>query len=136
MNRQLHLAAFFGHRQLAKLLVESGADVNAVSHNAQKVTPLHSAVASNQTEVSQLLVDSGADVNRKQEKDFTPLHGAAQNGNVEIARLLIRYKADVNAKLDDGRTPLALTKVEGKESGPREERKKVADLLHEHGAKE
>jgi uncharacterized protein len=132
----LHLAAFFGQKELAKLLIESGADVNAVSHNMQKVAPLHSAVASNQTEISQLLVGSGANVNAKQEKDFTPLHAAAQNGNVEIARSLIRYKADVNARLDDGRTPLALTKVEGEESGPREDREKVAGLLLQHGGKE
>src|SRR5262245_6551971 len=44
----LHLASFFGHRDLAELLLERGADVNARSRSerfARENTPLHAAAA-------------------------------------------------------------------------------------------
>src|SRR3954464_11221670 len=43
----LHLAAFFGHADAAEALLTRGADPSTVSrHELIKVTPLHSAVAS------------------------------------------------------------------------------------------
>src|ERR1039457_5387914 len=42
----LGLAVFFGHLEIARMLVESGADVNRPSRNSIRVSPLHSAVAS------------------------------------------------------------------------------------------
>jgi uncharacterized protein len=130
----LHLAAFFGHEDVAKFLVEQGSDVNAISTNAMRVTPLHSAVAHNHLEISKLLVSGGADVNAKQEGLFTPLHGAAQNGNLEISEMLVSKGADINARTNDGKTPLDLTQEEGPEAGKREDRERVAKFLLSKGA--
>jgi uncharacterized protein len=132
----LHLAAFFGHKDAVRFLIEKGADVNAVAKNMMKVMPLHSAVAHNQVEISEMLVQRGADVNATQEGGITPLHESAQNGNVEITELLIENGAKVNARTTDGRTPFALTGTEGREAGPKEKRAKVAEILREHGGKE
>ena len=41
----LHLAAFFGQLEAARLLLEAGADVHAVSRNGLTNTPLHAATA-------------------------------------------------------------------------------------------
>lgn len=99
----LHLAAFFGHPDIARLLVERGADTNAVARNPMRVMPLHSAAAARQLEIAELLVDHGADVNASQERGFTPLHEAAQNGDVELARLLLERGADREPAAEDGR---------------------------------
>ena len=87
----LHLAAFFGHRDLAALLLERGADVNARSKSetfAQANTPLHAAAANRQLEVAQLLVARGADVNARDGSGFTPLALAA-NGRSDLLMLLL-----------------------------------------------
>jgi ankyrin repeat protein len=99
----LHLAAFFGHPDIARLLVERGADTQAVARNPMQVMPLHSAAAARQFEIARLLVDHGADVNASQERGFTPLHEAAQNGDVELARLLLEHGADRDQAAEDGR---------------------------------
>jgi ankyrin repeat protein len=99
----LHLAAFFGHPQIARLLVEHGADTHAVARNPMQVMPLHSAAAARQLEISKLLVDQGADVNAAQERGFTPLHEAAQNGDVKLTRLLLERGADRERAAEDGR---------------------------------
>jgi len=124
----LHLAAFFGHINCAKFLLDSGANVNAVSHNGQTVMPLHSAVASNAVEVSRLLIDHGADVNACQQQQYTPLHESAQNGNIEITEMLLAAQAAVNPKKDDGKTPLGVA-IEHKHD-------QVAALLRQHQAVE
>lgn len=130
----LHLAAFFGHLEIVRYLLEAGVDANAVAKNMMKVTPLHSAVARNQVEISELLIVHGAEVNAKQEGGFVPLHEAAQSGNLEMARLLLKHGAELNAKSNDGKTPLALTREEGPEAGRKEDRERVARFLIEKGA--
>lgn len=99
----LHLAAFFGHPDIARLLVERGADTNAVARNPMQVMPLHSAAAARQLEIAELLVDHGADLNASQERGFTPLHEAALNGDVALARLLLERGADREPAAEDGR---------------------------------
>jgi uncharacterized protein len=99
----LHLAAFFGYPDIARLVVEHGADTQAVARNPMQVMPLHSAAAARQLEIAKLLVDRGADVNASQERGFTPLHEAAQNGDVELTRLLLGRGADPDQVAEDGR---------------------------------
>jgi ankyrin repeat protein len=99
----LHLAAFFGHPEIARLLVERGADTNVVARNRMRVRPLHSAAAAQQLEIAELLVAYGADVNAPQERGFTALHAAAQSGDIGLARLLLGRGADREQATEDGR---------------------------------
>ena len=101
----LHFAAFFRQPEATQLLVERGADLEAVSPTFGDVTPLHSACASGERESARILLDAGADPNVRQQGGFTPLHAAAQNGDEELARLLLARGADPDAATDDGRTP-------------------------------
>jgi ankyrin repeat protein len=111
----LHLAAFFGHPEPAKALIEAGADVNSVATNSfvERVQPLHSAAANRNHDCSRLLLDAGADVNAQQGDGFTPLMAAAQVGDVEIARMYLDAGADPGIGRDDGTTAASLARAGG-----------------------
>jgi uncharacterized protein len=109
----LGLASFFGHAELAALLVERGAEVSAPSRNGLKVQPLHSAAAGQHLEIARLLLQHRADANARQEGGFTPLHSAAQNGQVEMVRLLLDSGADPSLRTQDGQTPRDLALAAG-----------------------
>lgn len=98
-------AIFFRHPDVARHLIEQGANVNAAAENAQRVAPVHAAAAVCDRETMQLLIERGADVNAKQQLDYTPLHGAASRGDVEMAKLLLAHGAIRDAKGSDGATP-------------------------------
>jgi ankyrin repeat protein len=99
----LHLAAFFGHEDAARLLIDKGARLDAVTRNEMENTPLHAAAAGRHYDVAALLLDRGAPVNAQQEGGFTALHAAAQHGDTELAQLLVRHGADLDVETEDGR---------------------------------
>jgi uncharacterized protein len=104
----LGFSCYFGREHVARFLLQKGAKVNQASANPLKVTPLHSAVASNNFEITELLLRHGANPNPKQQNDVTPLHSAAHNGNERIVKLLLQSGADLKAKMDNGKTPYDL----------------------------
>ncbi|HEX9688097.1 MAG TPA: ankyrin repeat domain-containing protein [Thermoanaerobaculia bacterium] len=106
----LGLAAFFGHPEAVRLLLENGADPNLASANAQRVAPLHSAVAGGKVEIVRMLLARGADVHARQDLGFTALHGAAVGGGEEMIRLLLDQGADPAARNVAGKTPADLAR--------------------------
>lgn len=100
----LHFAAFFGHENVARVLLEHHADAGAVADNPMKVMPLHSAAAGRNLAIVRALLEHGAPVNAKQQQGWTALHAAAQHGDQAMVELLLKYGANPNAKSDDGRT--------------------------------
>jgi ankyrin repeat protein len=122
----LHLAVFFGHVPVARMLLERGADLAAVSRNPVDVTPLQSALAQGQEECVALLIASGADVGGGASKGWPPIAYAGANGLLESARLLLEHGADLNARTPEGKTALELAQEKG--------HGEVAALLREHGA--
>jgi ankyrin repeat protein len=111
----LGLASFFGHPEAARLLLAQGADPSLASHNAQRVAPLHSAVAGGNIEIVRELLERGADVHARQDLGFTALHGAAVEGGEETIRLLLDHGADPDAKNAAGKTPADLAREHGRE---------------------
>jgi len=124
----LHLAAFFGHKDLTNALLDRGAEIDARSTNPMKNTPLHAAAAGGHVAVVDLLARRGADVNARQEGGgWTALHAAAQNGNLEMVRTLLFHGADVNARADNQQSALDLALGKGHQE--------VSVLLEELGAR-
>ena len=111
----LGLAVFFGHQELAEKLLARGADVNAVSANAQKVAAIHGAVARSNVPMVRMLLSRGADADAIQAGGFTPLAAAAFHGNREIVKMLLDRGADPARKTADGKTAADLAAERGHE---------------------
>jgi uncharacterized protein len=110
----LHLASHFRHVRVIDLLLAHGADVNAVSRNADANAPLHAAAAGGaDAALMRRLVDAGARVDHRQSGGFTALHEAAALGNAEVVRLLLDSGAEVDARNNEGRTPGELARDAG-----------------------
>src|ERR1035441_7889100 len=105
----LHFACFFGQPEAARLLVESGAAVDAVAANPTQVMPLHSAAA------ARLLLEHGAPVNARQQAGWVPIHAAAQNGDRPMVELLLKHRADPKLANNDGKTPAMVAREKGHE---------------------
>jgi len=104
----LHLAAYFGRVEAARLLLDADAEVAQPSHNDLAVQPLHAATAGRHPELVWLLIASDAPVDARQRGGWTPLHSAATNGDLESVRALLSAGADCSAVSEDGRTPIEL----------------------------
>jgi uncharacterized protein len=89
----LHFAAFLGGAEVARVLIDAGADVAAVARNAMEVQPVNSAAAGC-TDVVAVLLDAGAPVDAQQHGGYTALHEAALNGNDALVEVLLAHGAD------------------------------------------
>ena len=109
MNITMNWAYRLNDADIAKLLIDAGADVNTKDNNGE--TPLHknlrSKVKNANASFAKLLIDAGADVNAKDNDGKTPLHNCKNGAK---AQLLIDAGADVNAKDKGGDTPLHLSR--------------------------
>ena len=97
-------AAYTGQAEVARLLLQKGAFVDAACLNG--ATPLYFAAQNGREEVVELLLASGADVNGATPFG-TPLHGASCNGHAAIISALLAKGANVDTSHPtDGWTPL------------------------------
>jgi ankyrin repeat protein len=121
----LHLAAFFGNKGCAEVLLANGADVHARSRNAMQNAPIHAAASGRQSDVIAVLLAHGADANARQHGGWTPLHAAALNGDVETATLLLAHGADPQARADNNQAAIDLAFTKGHQA--------IVDLLEPQG---
>ncbi|KAF8420375.1 hypothetical protein EV426DRAFT_706146 [Tirmania nivea] len=120
----LHCASEYGHQEIAKLLIERGADIAAAGGGGY--TPLHCASEYGHQEIAKLLIERGADIAAAGGDGYTPLHCASEYGHQEFAKLLIERGADIAAAGGDGYTPLHCASEYGHQE--------IAKLLIERGA--
>ena len=103
----LHLAAWQGHVDIVRLLLDRGADVNARGDGGR--TPLHYAAYWGHLDVVELLIEEGADVTLTTEFGHTPLVTAAYSREAEgidAAERLLQHGArlDLNSALALGKS--------------------------------
>ena len=79
-------AAAAKQTELARLLIEHGADVNARAAGGH--IPLHEASANGNVELVKLLIENGADVHAKTDDGKTPLDFATEYKQDEVIALL------------------------------------------------
>jgi len=85
-------AAFHGKSEAAKVLIESGADMNQTNIFGQ--TPLWLA-ASNGNEVVEVLIEARADLNKVDNLAETPIQRAARMGRMETVKKLMDAGANI-----------------------------------------
>ena len=108
----LHWAADYGHKEIAKLLIANGADVNAgrpLLDNEMKIyygeTPLDMALSEKNKETADLLRKHGAKTRDWLDAEKS-IHIAARAGHVEAIKKHVADGTDLNAKDSTGWTPL------------------------------
>mmetsp|Transcript_10325 Transcript_10325/g.19002 ORF Transcript_10325/g.19002 Transcript_10325/m.19002 type:complete len:771 (+) Transcript_10325:129-2441(+) len=127
-NTALNLAAMNGFLDIAKLLVESGSDVNNQASDGW--SPLHCTVGSGRGygEIAEILVENGADIDARNKQGVTPLGLCAMNDYSDVAAFLVHSGANVNSSSDSGWTALMESVASGR--GHRQ----IATMLIEAGA--
>ena len=102
----LHLASANGHVDLARMLVDRGANVSAQKEDGW--TALHLASRYGHVDLARMLVERGADMSAQKENGWTALHLASRIGHVDLARMLVECGADMSVQKEDGWTALHL----------------------------
>ena len=121
----LILAAKNGNEETTKVLLEAGADVNAVDY-FEWTALINAADDGYYSRVVKVLLEFGADVNYKTEEGITALGRASVSGDSKSVRLLLEHGADVNVRDNEDWTPLMFASNLGN--------KEVVKVLLEAGA--
>ncbi|WP_264336995.1 ankyrin repeat domain-containing protein [Wolbachia endosymbiont (group B) of Chorthippus brunneus] len=100
----LHLAAWKGQLDNARLLIEKGADINAENIFGRK--PIHVAAESNNTNIIEFFLSKGMNVDDTDRYGRTPLYCASWNGHLGVVKYLVEKGADINAQDKGGETSL------------------------------
>ena len=110
----LCLAAFLGYKDETLLLIEQGADINALvvgrssANWPYRCNALHEAAAAGDKGAVSLLLRHGADGSVVDDRGFTALHFAARAGHTEVVEFLACDKILLEARTPQGKTPLRL----------------------------
>lgn len=112
--RCLHASSEAGFLEITQMLVECGAEINAL--NNVKYTALHLAASKGRSKIVKLLLEHGANVSLHTEAGLngTALHFAAGNGHYDCVRELVtvpNHEELVNAVSGDYNTALHLAVV-------------------------
>ncbi|VDK65945.1 unnamed protein product [Onchocerca ochengi] len=111
----LHLACGYNRVRAVKILLEKGADVQAIDIGG--LVPLHNASSFGHLEVVSLLLEAGADSQAEDLWNFTPLHESASKGRLEwlknpnfnrskVVKLLAANGADPTRKTGNAKAPI------------------------------
>ncbi|XP_032118592.1 B-cell lymphoma 3 protein isoform X1 [Sapajus apella] len=105
----LHVAVNTECQETVQLLLERGADIDAVDIKSGR-SPLIHAVENNSLNMVQLLLQHGANVNAQMYSGSSALHSASGRGLLPLVRTLVRSGADSSLKNCHNDTPLMVAR--------------------------
>jgi hypothetical protein len=82
----LHIAVREGHLDIAKLLIDRGAEIDVLDR--KDFTPLHNSAWNGNLEMTKLLLDAGADIEASTYDGDTPLSLAQNNDQPQVAEFI------------------------------------------------
>jgi ankyrin repeat protein len=97
-NTPLTLSAIFGHSEVAKLLVEAGADIEHLNKSGD--TAIHLACFFCQPDIVKLLVRFGADPNKRNKYNATCIDRVSSELNMEMKAVYRHVYDSLNLQLD------------------------------------
>jgi ankyrin repeat protein len=98
----LILAADAGHQDIVRLLLERGADSEALTTTAEGRSPLTTAVRSGQTEVVRVLLEGGSNMYALDRSGSSAPVWAALEGQIPAMTIFLNNGLNVNYQDDDG----------------------------------
>ena len=120
----LHVAAIYGQKEVAGVLLAHGADPNRSDGSPRREgpnsgvfvcgkSPLHWAAVCGRKEVAELLLANKADVNGLDQCGRSPIYWAVSEGNDKVVQLLVQRGAKLDFREGDGWTLLHLAAYVG-----------------------
>lgn len=128
----LRSAAWGGHDEAVRLLLDAGADVDGCDSDGR--TALRAAAWGGHEEAVLTLLRYTAHVDKADSKGRTPLIAAAYMGHHEVVEILLDHKAAVDLADGDGRTALSVAALCVPTAAGVKGYGEVAGLLLERGA--
>jgi len=108
----LHLAAYIGHVNAVKALIDVGANKDSIRYDG--LTPVFLASQNGHVDVVKALIEAGANLNPTTTTGLSPLYMAVLNEHQDVWELLIQAGADINQALtEDNTTPLWVAAYKG-----------------------
>ncbi|KAI5923670.1 ankyrin repeat-containing domain protein [Camillea tinctor] len=109
----LQIACRDGQKDVAELLIEYGADVNASPAEVYGATPLQFAAIGGYLGIAHYLLEKGADVNARPAEfgGRTALEGAAEHGRIDMVQLLKNAGADISEEGGQGQWERAMLRA-------------------------
>eukprot|EP00903_Cladosiphon_okamuranus_P013783 g12829.t1 len=108
----LHIACAGAFSQVAQLLINKGANLNAKTRIEH--TPLHLACRYGHYNIALALLVKGAEVDSRDNELNTPLHKASSNGHANLCVELVKRGATVSAVNASNYTPLHWAAYKGR----------------------
>ncbi|KAI4872225.1 hypothetical protein NFI96_012399 [Prochilodus magdalenae] len=128
----LRSAAWGGHKDTVKMLLEAGAEVDGCDADGR--TALRAAAWGGHEEVLMTLLNHGATVDRVDHEGRTPLIAAAYMGHKEAVDILLEAGTEVDLTDGDGRTALSVAALCVPSATGGRGHGEVVSLLLERGA--
>ena len=123
----LHEATYWGKTDLIQVLLDAGAEPNALTSSGQNA--LHTASQGrygNEGKAIKMMIEAGTKIDMTDVEDNTPMHSAAMNDCEMCVRQLLNAGALPTHMNSDGHTPIHLAE--------RISAAKVAQIMREHSA--
>lgn len=127
LNTPLHLAVKANHHDIAGILLNHGANPNAM--NITMNTPLFST---NSIQLAELLLVHGADVNHRNINGDTPLHRLVKHKSTKLVKLLLDHHANPLLSNNQGRNAIDIAKYH--ENNKIDENSNMSGVLLQYSA--